>query len=68
MTHQYIPKGFGYYDTTHYPVGGAFRRASSDTGILEIIRTFPKYSGCNAEVRLITGKTAAVNMEFVKTN
>lgn len=44
-----IKSGWGYFDTTKYPIGGNFRRATSDiTGT--IIRIFDMYQGCDIEI------------------
>lgn len=45
-----LKAGHGYWETTYYPIGGAFRRAPVEgLNIVYVIRTFPMYKGCNAE-------------------
>lgn len=56
-----INKGQGYWQTTHYPIGGCFRRApEGGVEVTEVVREFPLYKGTNVEVRLADGNTAAV--------
>ena len=53
----------GYWDTTHYPIGGCFRRAGSNgKEIEEILREItPSYRGCSLEVRFADDTTGAID-------
>jgi len=52
----------GYWQTSSFPIGGDFRRAGTEgVKVVEIIRDIePPCHGCSLEVRLESGKTAAV--------
>lgn len=53
-----IPKGWGYWDTTEYPIGGAFRRAPEDLhGTVK--RVFKLYHSTDCEILLDNGRKAA---------
>lgn len=56
-----IEPGHGYWDTTHYPIGGSFKRAGDDgKEIQEVIRRFAsRCKGCDIEVRFTDGSTGA---------
>ena len=57
-----IKPGYGYWDTTHYPIGGSFRRAPKPLGVeVEITDTIEPFKGCDTLVRLKDGSTAAVD-------
>ena len=64
---QYILPKHGYWDTTHYPIGGSFRRAGPDgIGIVGRKRDIdPPYKGCDIEVYLEDGTTAAIKRQYV---
>ena len=60
--------GYGYWDTTYYPIGGCFRRAGSEGKQIDrIVRQFPHYQGANATVVFSDGSDGALNMRNVET-
>ncbi len=54
-----IKEGFGYWDTTYYPVGGDFKRALAGGIQVQVTRTFPLTYGANTEGETPEGKTIA---------
>jgi len=61
-----IEPGFGYWDTTHYPYGGCFRRASENTPlIVEITDTFTHKGNQESRVKLADGSTAVVRSSAI---
>ena len=56
-----LKPGTGYYDTTDFPIGGAFRRAGDDgKDIAEVTRKLsPSYQGCNIVVIFSDGTPGA---------
>lgn len=52
-----IKPGYGYYDVTLYPLGGDFKRAHPERGLVitKVVRTFPAYHGCDTEGLTATG-------------
>jgi hypothetical protein len=63
-----IKPGHGYWQTTTYPIGGCFRRAGADgveiVGHKRLIE--PPYKGCDIEVYLADGNTAAVAQRYTE--
>lgn len=62
-----IKAGWGYWDTTKYPIGGNFQRASSDISGT-IIRTFDMYQGCDIEIETADKKRIACKSFNVTIN
>jgi hypothetical protein len=60
--------GYGYWDTTQYPIGGCFKRADRIIGkeIAEIVRTFSLYRGCDTEVKFIDGSFGACKSSHIE--
>lgn len=60
----------GYYDITHYPYGGCFRRAGKDgVNLADIIGEYSTYNGGGAkESRCATddGRIVVVNAEYIE--
>lgn len=56
----YLPAGYGYWNTVHYPIGGSFRRTMEDKPVRAILREFKLCYGCNCEVVFEDGTTGAV--------
>lgn len=54
---------YGYWRTNTHPIGGDFRRAGKlGLKIVEVLRRIePSYKGCDLEVRLENGDTAAID-------
>ena len=53
----YIKAGWGYWDTTLYPLGGCFRRNGETPLEVEITRQFPLFKGCDTEGKFFDQKT-----------
>jgi len=60
-----IPKGYGGYDTTFYPLGGSFWRASEDIKIT-VTRSFPLCKGCDIEGTTADGRKIALSASNTK--
>lgn len=61
-----IPKGFGFWDTTHFPIGGAFRRAGF--GGVRLVSFTPlaaPVKGCDHEGVTTTGKRVAFRLSNI---
>ncbi|MBE3088415.1 MAG: hypothetical protein IMZ71_04810 [Chloroflexi bacterium] len=57
-----IKTGFGYWDTTNFPIGGSFARAGNGGLTVEVQRTFPRCQsshGTNAEGKTADGRKVA---------
>ena len=69
-TRKRIKPGYGYWDTTHYPIGGSFRRSPDGQSVWlgEKKRDVePMYKGCDVEYYLPDGQsTVAVNSRFIE--
>jgi hypothetical protein len=62
----YIKSGFGYWDTTHYPIGGNFQRADKDIelGCVENLKGNQYgYKGCHVKGIMENGNTVAVGLD-----
>uniref|UniRef100_A0A6M3XMH7 Uncharacterized protein n=1 Tax=viral metagenome TaxID=1070528 RepID=A0A6M3XMH7_9ZZZZ len=58
-----LPKGEGYWRLNLFPLGGDFRRATTDLAIIAIERTFsPPVRGCTHVVQLANGDKAAIDL------
>ena len=57
-------KGYGYWETTRYPVGGCFRRAVEDTPISDIQPMDRPYLGCTHTARMGKETIALSRDEF----
>ncbi len=58
-----VRDGYGYWDTTAYPVGGNFRRADScGPVIVRVLRTFRNFHGANMEGETADGRRVACDM------
>jgi len=65
---QRIKPGYGYWDTTSYPIGGSFRRAGADgVPIVEVLRSFDTYKGCNREGLTSDGRKVAYDVVNTET-
>lgn len=65
-----IKSGWGYFDTTKYPLGGCFKRATTDISGT-IVRIFDMYCGCDIEIEALDGTKIACksfNVQFVETH
>ena len=63
-----LPDGTGYWDLTHYPVGGCFRRVTGDTALSEV-KPFPVGAtkgtqGCTHWGHLPNGTRIAFNAGY----
>ena len=67
-TAQRIKGNIGIWYSDRYPIGGDFGRVDPlGHEISHVIRTInPPYHGCNIEVGLIGGRTAATNTQHVE--
>ena len=59
-----IEKGWGYWNTTKYPYGGDFRRASENEPIAEVLEPI---SSSEVRVKLCSGDTAVVKKQAICT-
>lgn len=60
-----IKPGYGYWDTTKYPIGGCFARAPAD-GLLVTVTgppIYPRVHGCNERGRTEDGRTVAYSTD-----
>ena len=57
-----IGKGWGYWDTTHFPYGGAFRRSDGTVEVVEIIGPAGHFPNRERRVRLGDGREAVVEL------
>ena len=56
-----LQKGYGFYDTTNYPIGGKFDRVKDIQGMeLTVTRLFPTFKGMDAEGETKDGRMVAV--------
>lgn len=63
-----IEPGYGYWDTTHYPYGGCFKRASENTPLIsEITETFTYKGRQESRVTLADGSKAVVRTAAIIT-
>ncbi len=45
-----LKAGYGYWDTTYYPIGGSFHRVGENgIVIVKVLRSFERYKGVNEE-------------------
>ena len=60
----------GFWDTTHYPIGGNFRRAGVDgAAIAKHLRDIkPACRGCDLEVELADGSKAATRYAHLEVD
>ena len=58
-----IKPGFGYYDTTNFPIGGSFHRSPAEGLRVIVTRTFKMYEGVNTEGRTPNGRTVAFRFD-----
>ncbi len=62
-----LGSGCGYWDTTHFDIGGAFRRAGADgKAIKRIIREFSRVKGCDTLVEFTDGSTGAIDSAHIR--
>ena len=59
----HIKKGYGYWETTHYPYGGCFRRATTDLKIVEVYGPAGKIPLRERHVKLEDGNKAVVQID-----
>lgn len=62
-----IMKGYGYWDTTRYPVGGNFKRSNGTVSgtVTRIIDRYVDGLPHTVEMRLDDGRMAVVNAEHL---
>lgn len=48
LDNKIIKKGYGYWETDYYPIGGCFRRATEDIEV-KVIRIFKNFHGATFE-------------------
>ncbi len=65
----YIKPGYGYWDTTYYPIGGKFCRAPKNNGVpIEAITDMETpYKGCDATAVTTDGRNVAFNKQHTET-
>ena len=58
---------YGYWDTTHYGIGGCFRRCGREGKVITAITGVisPSYKGCNVEVEFGDGTTGAMDRAHI---
>ena len=63
-----IKQGYGYWDTTNYPIGGNFHRVNKNgLCITEILRdNLNGYKGCTHEGRTKDNKIVAFNISHTE--
>jgi len=59
-----LKEGWGYYDMTNYPIGGAFRRAILDAEVTDVHKIDYK-AGCN-HIGMLNGIKIAFNINATK--
>lgn len=58
-----IKPGYGYYDTTYFPIGGSFHRSPTEGLRVIVTRKFKMYEGVNTEGRTTDGRTVAFRLD-----
>lgn len=63
-----LKSGYGYWDTTIYPIGGCFKRAFDDGKLIKrVIREIkPPYKGCDIEVEFEDGTCGVTHTDFIE--
>lgn len=61
-----LPKGYGYYATDRYPIGGSFHRAGTHGLHVTVERVFKAFRGTNAEGTTADGQKVAFNLAHVE--
>ena len=59
-----LKSGSGYWDTTHYPYGGAFRRTETDVQVT-VIGPGGKYPKIESKIKFSDGRTGVVQNRFL---
>jgi len=60
-----LKDGYGYWDTTKYPLGGCFRRVVGHL-MVEITGNVPKrFKGCDYYGKTIDGNTLAFSIDAI---
>jgi len=62
-----IKKGYGYWDTTHYPYGGCFHRAKEDTSI-QVGKPSGKFPSQVREIHFLDGRTGVADLNALVFN
>lgn len=62
-----LKAGWGYWDTTYYPYGGCFRRASEDTQVV-VIEKAGKYPERERKVKFADGRTGVVELRAMEVH
>jgi len=57
----------GYYDCTHYPIGGCFRRSGSDGLIIFNVEPMERYKGCDSIGHTRSGDKVAFSIRHIVT-
>ena len=60
-----LKKGWGYWDITHYPYGGCFKRATENT-IVSIVGKAGKYPEQEREILFPDGRRAVAKLEAME--
>lgn len=56
-----LQEGWGYWDTTSYPYGGSFRRATADVEV-EVIGPAGKYPTRERAIKFADGRTGVAEL------
>ena len=62
-----IMSGYGYWETTYYPIGGCFRRAGKDGREVVSVQPLDRFTkGCNVSVKFTDGTTGACDSSNIE--
>ncbi len=61
-----VKQGWGFWDVTHYPYGGSFRRATQDLEVTENLGPAGRYPQRETKVKLADGSLAIVPNESLE--
>ena len=57
---------YGYFDTTHFPIGGNFHRVPANGLTVKVDREFTSFHGVNLEGKTSANKTVAFSNESIE--
>jgi hypothetical protein len=60
-------QGWGYWDTTHYPYGGCFRRAEADTTVT-VGKPAGKFPAREREITFSDGRVGVAELRALKVS
>ena len=65
----FLKPGHGYWNTTHYPLGGCFRRVGNEPLKIEVTGTIDRIAakGCDTTGKLENGDTVAFDSRYCDT-